>query len=168
MHPPKFAPCSSMMNSHANSVHPVPSSMMSSLIDSPFIFNSPDIVDDKGALDLFNSHVDSGAHEQDPSNSMPSFLENDLTILESESITVASRQLRSTKTNEYNPNSSSIVGNSNKNVIHQPVVFNDHMNGGSISSNTKYTYSSSLDQSHPGNSLCNFPKKEAAEVEDAK
>ncbi|GBN90475.1 hypothetical protein AVEN_181227-1, partial [Araneus ventricosus] len=159
MQPPKYLPCSSSMNSHRNSMHPAPSPMMSNHMSSErqYVFPPSDLVDDKGALDLFNSHVDSGAHEHQATSSMSNFLDNDLRILGSE--TVTGRQLRSSRMNEYNSNKSTTLRNADKNIAHQPSTLNEHMNGSLLSASTKYPYSSSLDQGRPGNSMSNFPKR---------
>ncbi|GFQ71815.1 DUF4211 domain-containing protein [Trichonephila clavata] len=156
MHPPKYLHNSSL-SSHVNAINPVQSSVMSNHImnDRSYGFSSSNIVDDKGALDLFNSHVDSGAHDQEVINPMSHFIENNLNFLTSE--TTTNRQLRS-KVSDYNSNHSPNIGNSHRNMIHQPTVLNEHLNSGLLTPNAKYSYSSSLDQGHPGN-LSNIPRK---------
>ncbi|KAF8764782.1 hypothetical protein HNY73_022828 [Argiope bruennichi] len=157
MHPPKYLPCSSSMNSHRN-LHSAPSSMMSNHMsnDKQYVFPSSDLVDDKGALDLFNSHVDSGAHEPELTSSISNFLENDLHMLESE--TVTGRQLRP-RMNEYNSNKSATLRNTDNSIVQTPSALNEHVNGGLLTAGTKYPYSSSLDQSRPENYMNNLPKK---------
>lgn len=109
LHPPAYPQCTSVIDSSRHrSVHPnsiLPNHMPN---DRQYSYQSSDITDDKNALDMFNSHIDSGVHNPDTcQSSISSFLENDLPILDPDLLTT-SRQLRDSDSSSQQPHHNEI------------------------------------------------------------
>ncbi|XP_035213277.1 uncharacterized protein LOC118187187 isoform X2 [Stegodyphus dumicola] len=160
MHPPRYPSCSSAMNTlRNNSIHPNPSMIPNHMGgDQQFGYPSADI-DDKNALDIFNSHVDSGAHNHD--SSISNFLENDdLKILDADTDMLTNRQLKPPEPDETRQNCSGSLDTPNRNVVPHPSVSNASQTNEISSVNMNYSYNSCREQPiRPGNLLFHSPRR---------
>lgn len=151
MHPPRYPTCPPSMNTlRNNTLHPNAPSMMPDHLGSDRQFNFPsDLVDNKNALDMFNTHVDSGIHNQD---SITPYLENDLRLMEGGDVLPASRQLRSSESDESRQNYVVNMENIPRTMMSRPPVPKEPQKEVRSLGTLNYPYSSShLDPVRPGN-----------------
>lgn len=154
MHPPRYPSCNPSINPlRNNSVHQNPSSIMPDHLGNDRQFNfSSDFVDNKNALDMFNSHVDSGIHTDDAVNSITPFLENDLHLMDGSDVLPAGRQHRSSESDESRQNCAVNVENPIRTMVSRPPVPKEPQKAIRSLGTLNYPYSSShLDPVRPGN-----------------